>query len=72
MAAVCVTSGPGATNTLTGILGAWQDSIPLLVISGNVRYEISKENIGLPLRYRGVQEFDIINSIQYDQVLCGD
>lgn len=64
MAAVCVTSGPGATNTLTGILGAWQDSIPLLVISGNVRYEISKENIGLPLRYRGVQEFDIINSIQ--------
>lgn len=64
LALVCVTSGPGATNTLTGVMGAWQDSIPLLVISGNVRYGISVEKTGLPLRYRGVQEFDIINSVQ--------
>lgn len=41
MAAVCVTSGPGATNTLTGVLGAWQDSLPMLVLSGQVRYEDS-------------------------------
>lgn len=64
MAAVCVTSGPGATNALTGVMGAWVDSIPVIVISGNVRYETSVEKSGLPLRYRGLQEFDIINSIQ--------
>lgn len=64
MAAVCVTSGPGATNTLTGVMGCWQDSLPMLVLSGQVRYEISVERSGLPLRYRGMQEFDIIHSVQ--------
>ena len=63
LAAVCVTSGPGGTNTLTGIMGSWQDSLPVLVISGQVRYETTIEASGLPLRYRGVQEFDIVNSI---------
>lgn len=63
LAAVCVTSGPGGTNTLTGVMGAWQDSLPLLIISGQVRYETTIEAAGIPLRYRGVQEFDIINSI---------
>lgn len=63
LAAVCVTSGPGGTNTLTGILGSWQDSLPVLVLSGQVRYETTLEQAGLPLRYRGVQEFDIVNSI---------
>ena len=62
MAAVCVTSGPGATNTLTGVMGAWVDGVPMIVISGNVRYETSIEKSGLPLRYRGLQEFDIIHS----------
>ncbi len=64
MAAVCVTSGPGATNTLTGVMGCWQDSLPMLILSGQVRYEISVEKSGLPLRYRGMQEFDIIHSVQ--------
>ena len=64
MAAVCVTSGPGATNTLTGVMGAWEDSIPMIIISGNVRYATSVASTGLPLRYRGLQEFDIINSIK--------
>lgn len=64
MAAVCVTSGPGSTNTLTGVVGCWQDSLPMLVLSGQVRYEISIEKCGLPLRYRGTQEFDIIHSVQ--------
>lgn len=64
MAAVCVTSGPGATNTLTGVMGCWQDSLPMLVLSGQVRYEISVPKSGLPLRYRGMQEFDIIHSVQ--------
>jgi acetolactate synthase-1/2/3 large subunit len=60
MAAVCVTSGPGATNTITGVMGAWQDSLPLIVLSGQVRYEISVAKSGLPLRYRGIQEFEVI------------
>ena len=34
IAPVCVTSGPGGTNAITGVLGAWQDSIPMFVISG--------------------------------------
>ena len=35
---VCCTTGPGGTNTLTGVLGAWLDSIPMLVVSGQVKY----------------------------------
>jgi acetolactate synthase-1/2/3 large subunit len=64
IAAVCVTSGPGGTNALTGVMGCYQDSLPMVVISGQVRYAISIETAGVPLRYRGIQEFDIINSIQ--------
>ena len=64
MACVCVTSGPGALNTLNGVAGAWEDSIPMLVLSGQVRYETSVEKSGLPLRYRGVQEFEIIDSVK--------
>src|SRR3990167_297973 len=33
----CVTTGPGATNTITGVISAWVDSIPMLIISGQVR-----------------------------------
>lgn len=64
MAAVCVTCGPGATNTLTGVMGAWQDSIPMIVLSGQVRYEISVPKSGLKLRYRGIQEFEIIPTVK--------
>ena len=64
IAAVCVTSGPGATNAITGVMGAWQDSLPMIVLSGQVRYAISVEASGLPLRYRGIQEFEIIPSIK--------
>lgn len=64
MAMVCVTSGPGATNTLTGVMGAWQDSLPMLILSGQVRYEISVAKSGLPLRYRGIQEFEIIPAVK--------
>lgn len=64
MAAVCVTSGPGATNAITGVMGAWQDSLPMLVLSGQVRYAISVPQSGLPLRYRGIQEFEIIPTVK--------
>ena len=64
MAAVCVTSGPGATNAITGVMGCWQDSLPMIILSGQVRYAISVEKSGLPLRYRGMQEFEIIPSVR--------
>ena len=42
MPGVClVTSGPGATKAITGVMGAYIDSVPMIVISGNVRYETS-------------------------------
>lgn len=63
MAAVCVTSGPGATNAITGVMGAWQDSLPMIVLSGQVRYDISVPKSGLNLRYRGTQEFEIVPSV---------
>ena len=64
IAAACVTSGPGATNAITGVMGAWQDSLPLIVISGQVRYQISTMATDLPLRYRGIQEFDIAPTVK--------
>lgn len=60
MAAVCVTTGPGATNAVTGVLGGWMDSIPMLVFSGQARYATTVRSSGLPLRSRGVQECDIV------------
>lgn len=56
---VCCTTGPGGTNTLTGVLGAWLDSIPMFVISGQVKYQTTVRSTGLPMRVLGDQEFDI-------------
>lgn len=56
---VCCTTGPGGTNTLTGVLGAWLDSIPMLVISGQVRYGTTARAAGVPVRAMGDQEYDI-------------
>lgn len=56
---VCCTTGPGGTNTLTGVLGAWLDSIPMLIISGQVRYATTARAAGIPVRAMGDQEFDI-------------
>ena len=64
MAVACVTSGPGATNPITGVMGARVASVPMIVLSGQVRYSLTAEATGLPLRFRGPQEFDIINSVQ--------
>lgn len=60
MAAVSVTSGPGAVNTLNGVYSAWVDSTPMIVIAGHPRYETTVEASGLDLRCRGVQEFNIV------------
>ena len=63
-AAVCVTTGPGGTNALTGVLCAWQDNVPMIVISGQVRYSTTVEYSGLDLRQFGEQEYYIIRSAE--------
>ena len=62
MAAVCVTSGPGATNALTGCLCAYMGSIPMILFSGQVRYPLTVRAQGLNLRTNGEQEYDICRS----------
>ena len=59
-----VTSGPGGTNTLTGVLGSWLDSIPMIIISGQVNKEMTTSYTKLPLRQLGDQEFNIIDSVK--------
>lgn len=68
MAALCVTTGPGGTNAITGVVGAWLDSIPMLVLSGQVRYDTTARyneqfTDGFKLRAVGDQEFDITKSV---------
>lgn len=54
-------TGPAATNALTGLGGAWQDTVPCLFISGQVKRSEASHNAGIPgLRQFGVQELDII------------
>lgn len=64
LAAVCVTSGPGGTNALTGVLGGWLDSIPMFVVSGQVKRETTIHATSLPLRQLGDQEFDIVSCVR--------
>lgn len=61
IAAVCVTSGPGGTNALTGVLGGWQDSIPMFIVSGQVKRETTIWSTEVPIRQLGDQEFNIID-----------
>ncbi|SEI97425.1 acetolactate synthase-1/2/3 large subunit [Lachnospiraceae bacterium A10] len=65
MALVCCTTGPGGTNTLTGVLGAWLDSIPMIVVSGQVRYATTARAAGLPVRAMGDQEYDITPAVSH-------
>lgn len=58
-AVVNVTSGPGGTNAITGVYGAFVDSVPMIVISGQVKRETTVRASGLPLRQLGDQELDI-------------
>lgn len=69
IAAVCVTTGPGGTNAITGVVCGWLDSIPMFVISGQVRYDTTARYAmqfteGLPLRSVGDQEYDIVKSVE--------
>lgn len=57
-----VTSGPGCTNAITGLLAAWQDSIPCIFISGQVRS--SHMSYGKKIRQLGTQEVPIIDIVK--------
>jgi acetolactate synthase-1/2/3 large subunit len=61
---VNVTTGPGGTNAITGVYGAWTDSIGMVVISGQVKYETTIRSTGMNLRQYGDQEVDIIELIK--------
>lgn len=63
IAAVCVTTGPGGINALNGVAGGYLDSIPMLVLSGQVRYDTTVRSTGLSLRALGDQEFDITKAV---------
>ena len=59
------TSGPGGTNAVTGLCGAWQDSVPCLFISGQVKLAEASSQSGIKkLRQFGVQELDIIPIVE--------
>ena len=65
---VCmVTTGPGATNAITGLAGAWLDSIPCLFLSGQVKRAdrlVSPEGVYSGVRQMGVQEVDIVSVVK--------
>ena len=67
IAAVCVTTGPGGTNAITGVVCGWLDSIPMFVISGQVRYDTTAryalKHAGASVRALGDQEYDITRSV---------
>ena len=67
IAAVCVTSGPGGTNAITGVVGGWLDSIPMFIVSGQVRYDTTARYAlpytEEPLRAMGDQEYDITKAV---------
>jgi acetolactate synthase-1/2/3 large subunit len=61
---VNVTTGPGGINALNGVFGAWTDSVPVLVISGQVKRETCMRALGIAgLRQLGDQEADIIQMV---------
>ena len=62
---VNVTSGPGGLNTLTGVMGQWTDSVPVLYISGQVKFATTIASCAeLGLRQLGDQEVDIISIVR--------
>lgn len=65
---VCmVTTGPGGTNAVTGVAGAWLDSTPMLIVSGQVKRPdrmFDKDGRPLGMRQLGVQEVDIVSIVK--------
>ena len=63
MAVVNVTSGPAALNALNGVYGAYVDSIPVIIISGQPKQSQTVGSTSIPLRQLGDQEFDAITEV---------
>jgi acetolactate synthase-1/2/3 large subunit len=63
LGACIVTTGPGGTNAITGTLCSWQDSIPVIVISGQVNRSMTTSFTNLNMRQLGDQEFNIIQMV---------
>jgi acetolactate synthase I/II/III large subunit len=62
---VNVTTGPGGINALNGVFGAWTDSVPMLIVSGQVKRETCMRSRGITgLRQLGDQEADIVAMVQ--------
>ncbi|MDD5456352.1 MAG: thiamine pyrophosphate-binding protein [Candidatus Margulisbacteria bacterium] len=62
---VCVTTGPGGTNALTGVIGQWLDSVPVLYLSGQVKFETTIASCpNIPLRQLGDQEINIVDMVK--------
>lgn len=57
-----VTTGPGCTNAVTGIAGAYFDSVPILILAGQVK--TSDYNFGGILRQSGPQEIDFVSMVE--------
>ena len=64
VALVVPTSGCGSTNTITGILDAWQDSHPVIVVSGQANRKDTTYLSKVPLRKLGVQEANIVEIVK--------
>ncbi|WP_299225513.1 thiamine pyrophosphate-binding protein [uncultured Campylobacter sp.] len=60
-----VTTGPGGTNAITGVYGAWVDSIPMMIISGQVKFQTTvASQPELNLRQLGDQEVNIVDIVR--------
>lgn len=64
LAVTNVTTGPGGTNAITGVYGAYVDSLGMIVVSGQVKYETLICSTDLPLRQLGDQEVDIVSVVK--------
>ena len=65
LAVVNVTTGPGGLNCLNGVFGQWTDSVPVLYISGQVKYSTTSASCkNIALRQLGDQEVDIISLVK--------
>jgi len=65
-----VTTGPGGTNAITGVYGAYVDSIGMVVISGQVKRETTVQHTGLNLRQYGDQEIEIVPMVRSVTKYC--
>jgi acetolactate synthase I/II/III large subunit len=60
-----VTTGPGGVNALNGVFGAWTDSVPMLILSGQVKRETCAMVRGIEnIRQLGDQEIDIVRMVK--------